>query len=58
MSNGPNEAINGLVQAAKARARGFRTLENMIAITYLVAGRLRHLPPSLRKALAYEKANP
>ena len=58
MSNGPNEAINGLIQAAKARARGFRTLENMIAITYLVAGKLRYLPPSPWKTLAYEKAFP
>ena len=58
MSNGPNEAINGLIQAAKARARGFRTLENMIAITYPVAGKLRHLPPSPWKTLACEKAYP
>ena len=54
MSNGPNEAINGLIQAAKARARGFRALENLIAITYLVAGRLEHLPPSPWKTIAYE----
>ena len=54
MSNGPNEALNGLIQAAKARARGFRTLENLIAITYLIAGRLRHLPPSPWKTVAYE----
>ena len=54
MSNGPNEALNGLIQAAKARARGFRTLENLIAITFLVAGRLEHLPPSPWKTVAYE----
>ena len=54
MSNGPNEALNGLIQAAKARARDFRTLENLIAITFLVAGRLEHLPPSPWKTVAYE----
>ena len=54
MSNGPNEALNGLIQAAKARARGFRALENLIAITYLVAGRLEHLPSSPWKTIAYE----
>ena len=40
-SNGPNEAINGLIQAAKARARGFRTLENLIAIAVSGRGQAR-----------------
>lgn len=41
VSNGVLEAINGLVQAAKARARGYRSNRNLIAMTYLIAGKLR-----------------
>ena len=41
VSNGILEAINGLIQAAKARARGYRSNRNLIAMTYLVAGKLR-----------------
>lgn len=40
ISNGVLEAINSLVQAAKRRARGYRTTENLIAMTYLIAGKL------------------
>ena len=40
ISNGILEAIGSLVQAAKRRARGYRTTENLIAIAYLVAGKL------------------
>lgn len=40
ISNGVLEGINSLVQAAKRRARGYRTTTNMIAITYLIAGKL------------------
>lgn len=46
ISNGRAEGINSLVQAAKARARGYRTARSLIAIAYLVAGNLRHLPAS------------
>jgi hypothetical protein len=35
IANGLIEAINSLVQAAKAKARGYRSLRNLIAITYL-----------------------
>lgn len=41
VTNGVLEAINGLIQAAKARARGYRSNRNLIAMTYLVAGKLR-----------------
>jgi transposase len=41
VSNGVLEAINGLIQAAKARARGYRSNRNLIAMTYLIAGKLR-----------------
>lgn len=34
------EGINSLVQAAKAKARGYRNVENFITVIYLVAGRL------------------
>jgi transposase len=40
IANGLIEGINSLVQAAKAKARGYRTLRNLKAITYLIAGKL------------------
>lgn len=40
IANGLIEGINSLIQAAKAKARGYRTLRNLKAITYLVAGKL------------------
>ncbi|TQM93949.1 ISL3 family transposase [Roseinatronobacter monicus] len=46
LSNGAVEAINGLIQAAKARARGYRKTRNLINMSYLIAGNLTHLPAS------------
>lgn len=40
ISNGVLEGINSLIQASKRRARGYRTTANLIAITYLIAGKL------------------
>lgn len=40
INTGVLEAINSLVQAAKRRARGYRTKRNLIAMTYLIAGKL------------------
>ncbi len=40
INTGVLEAINSLVQAAKRRARGYRTKKNLIAMTYLIAGKL------------------
>lgn len=40
ISNGVLEAISSLIQAAKRRARGYRTTENLIAIVYLTVGKL------------------
>ena len=40
IGNGMIEGINSLVQAAKARARGYRTTENFITVAYLVCGKL------------------
>ncbi len=34
------EGINSLIQASKRRARGYRTRANLIAMTYLIAGKL------------------
>jgi len=34
------EGINSLIQAAKARARGYRTNRNIITMAYLIAGKL------------------
>jgi transposase len=41
LSNGPLEGINSLVQAAKARARGYRSKTKMIIIVYLIAAKLQ-----------------
>jgi transposase len=40
IANGLIEGINSLVQAAKAKARGYRTTRNLIAMVYLIAGKL------------------
>lgn len=40
VNNGILEGINSLIQAAKAKARGYRTVRNLITIVYLIAGRL------------------
>jgi len=40
IANGLIEGINSLVQAAKAKARGYRSTRNLAAIIYLVAGKL------------------
>ena len=40
IANGLIEGINSLVQAAKAKARGYRTVRCLAAMTYLLAGRL------------------
>ena len=40
MANGVIEGINSLVQAAKAKARGYRSTRNLKAMVYLIAGKL------------------
>jgi transposase len=40
VSNGLLEGTNSLLQAAKARARGYRNKNKMITIAYLIAGKL------------------
>jgi transposase len=44
VSNGLLEGLNSLIQAAKRRARGYRTNRNYIAMIYLVAGNLNPGP--------------
>jgi transposase len=46
VSNGLLEGLNSLIQAAKRRARGYRTNRNYIAMIYLVAGKL-HAGPAV-----------
>jgi transposase len=36
------EAINGLIQSAKVKARGFRSSRYLITMVYLIAGKLVH----------------
>ena len=46
LTNGRVEAANSLIQAAKAKARGYGTTRHLITISYLVAGKLTQLPAS------------
>jgi transposase len=55
ISNGVLEAINGLIQAAKRRARGYRNTQNMIAIIYLLLGKLDLALPSTAPGFAHTK---
>ncbi len=44
VSNGLLEGLNSLIQAAKRRARGYRSTRNYTAMIYLVAGKLNPGP--------------
>ena len=46
IANGLIESINSHVQAAKAKARGYRSNRNLIAMVYLIAGKLDLWPPA------------
>lgn len=46
LTNARVEGINSLIQAAKARARGYRTTRHLITMAYLIAANLTHLPAS------------
>ena len=46
IANGLIEEINSLIQAAKAKARGCRSIRNLTAIVYLLAGKLDLSLPS------------
>jgi transposase len=47
VSNGLLEGLNSLIQAAKRRARGYRTNRDYIAMIYLVAGKLNPGPAAV-----------
>jgi transposase len=47
ISNGVLEAINGLIQSAKRKARGFRSVEYLITMIYLIAGKLDFRLPAV-----------
>ena len=42
-----------MIQCAKARARGFQTVENMIMIVFLMTGGLEDLPLSPYKTITF-----
>jgi len=44
LTNGLLESLNSLIQAAKSRARGYRTIKNLKIMTYIVAGKMGQLP--------------
>ena len=46
IANGLIEGINSLVQAAKAKARGYRSIRNLKAIVYILAGKLEMRLPT------------
>jgi len=52
LSNGLLEGINSLIQAAKSRARGYRSKDKMITIVYLTAAKLQ-LPTLTNPTPAY-----
>jgi transposase len=50
ITNGLLEGINSLIQAAKARARGYRTTRYLVIMIYLLQGKLDLKLPPLRLA--------
>ncbi len=46
LSNGPMEAINGIIQTAKRKARGFRNFEYFKTAIYLIGSKLKFDLPS------------
>ena len=46
LTNGFAEGLNSILQAAKAKARGYSTTRNLITIAYLLAGRLSYGLPT------------
>ena len=46
INNGILEGINSLIQATKAKARGYRTIKNLITMIYLIGGKLEFKLPT------------
>ena len=57
IANGLIEGLNSLVQAAKAKARGYRSTRNLKAIIYLLAGKLDMQLPALDRFYPRQTAN-
>lgn len=49
INNGILEGINSLIQAARAKARGYRTNRNLIIMIYMIAGKLNFNLPTHTK---------
>jgi len=49
INNGILEGINSLIQAARAKARGYRTNRNLITMIYMIAGKLNFNLPTHTK---------
>jgi hypothetical protein len=47
INNGILEGLNSLVQAAKAKARGYRTFKNLKAMIYMLTGKLDYTKTGL-----------
>jgi len=47
ISNGILEGINSLIQAAKARARGYRNSKTIITMSYIISSHLKFSLPIL-----------
>jgi len=58
LSNGFLEGLNSLVKAAKAKARGYRKIRSLIAIAYLIAGKLKFNVAELWPAPAKAASRP
>jgi transposase len=56
LSNGFVEAMNSLIKAAKARARGYATDHRLITMCYLLCGKLQHLPANPWTSLSVQTA--
>ena len=50
INNGLLEGMNSLIQAAKARARGYRNVNNLITTIYLIGAKLEFLLPEVLPA--------
>jgi hypothetical protein len=46
INNGILEGINSMIQASKARARGYRTIDYLITMIYLLNGKLKFNLPT------------
>ena len=55
LTNALLEAVNGLIQSAKRRARGYRSSRYLITMVYMLAGKLDLGLPTLRVGFAHTK---